>query len=295
MEYSSKYGKRDLSVCIIIPTYNEAHNIKKLLNQIFTNEKSQTGNDSISVLVVDDNSPDGTAEIVQKYMKQNAQVHILSRVQKEGLGAAYIAGMQHAMNNLNPDVIMEMDADFSHDPKSIFDLLARIHEGADFVIGSRYIKGGSIPEDWSMHRRLISKAANNYTKIVLRIPRVKDCSGGFRAIRSSLLRRINLPSLKVKGYGFQVILLEAALRKGAIVRETPINFHERNAGNSKMQLKDMVEGAVVILQTAIQNLFSKETEPVQSYHLPPTRALNNIKDNTGGSAEHTKSDPVKSN
>lgn len=247
------------TACIVIPTYNEAGNISKLLDQIYANAREQQAKGSmieLFVLVVDDSSPDNTSGIVMNYSKTNSRVHLLLRGQKQGLGAAYIAGMRHAMKILNPDVILEMDADFSHNPADIFNLLAQINNGADFVIGSRYIKGGSIPEHWGLHRRMISKAANIYTKIALRIPKVKDCSGGFRAIRSSLLQQINLVSLNVKGYAFQVLLLEAAVRAGAIIHEVPIAFLERNAGKSKMRLTDMIEGAVIIFRVGAFHLFS---------------------------------------
>lgn len=256
-----------LSACIVVPTYNESGNIMKLLDTIFdyaTEDEANGGNIDLSVLVVDDSSPDGTAVIVQEYAVRNSNVHLLLRTEKEGLGAAYIAGMQHAMDELDPDVVLEMDADFSHNPKNVFAMLQIIRGGADFVIGSRYIAGGSIPKNWGLHRRAISKAANLYTKIVLRIPKVKDCSGGFRAIRSDLLRRVDLSSLNVKGYAFQVLLLEAAVRAGADVRETPIHFHERNAGKSKMGLFDMLEGAVLLLRVGTTRFF----KPAPVAHAP---------------------------
>lgn len=252
------------TACIVIPTYNEAGNIAQLLDAIFKNDQEHRlkgGSIALSVLVVDDNSPDGTAAIVQNYSKKNPAVHLLLRTQKQGLGAAYTAGMSHAMLLLNPDVILEMDADFSHDPNDVFRLLAGIQEGADFVIGSRYVKGGSIPENWGLHRRVISKAANLYTKAVLRIPRVKDCSGGFRAIRSSVLQQVDLSALNVKGYAFQVLLLEAAVRVGAVVREVPIAFLERNAGKSKMRFTDMAEGGALLLRVGTQRLFMPQRVP----------------------------------
>ncbi len=267
----SESGVTSSTACIVIPTYNEAQNITALLDRIFENERRQPRTQDgwrLSVLVVDDSSPDGTANKVTAYAKRNPNVHLLLRKEKQGLGAAYIAGMQHAMQLLDPEVVMEMDADFSHNPKDIFPILAAISNGADFVIGSRYIKGGSIPKEWGLHRRVISKAANLYTKMVLRIPKVKDCSGGFRAIRSDTLRRVDLSSLNVKGYAFQVLLLEAAVRTGAIVREVPIAFLERNAGKSKIRVTDMVEGAALILQVGSQRLFSPGTSETTARKTP---------------------------
>jgi dolichol-phosphate mannosyltransferase len=246
----SRIGKRQLHACIVVPTYNEARNIKPLLDQIFRQDQLCSKKDGIklSVLVVDDNSPDGTAKIVRFYRHANKRVYLLSRSEKNGLGAAYIAGMLHAMKTLNPDIIMEMDADGQHNPADIYRLLREIKRGADFVIGSRYIPGGSVPESWGAHRKLISRAANLYTKTVLQTGDVKDCTGGFRAIRTSVLKKIDLQSLDVKGYAFQVTLLDAALRNGAIAHEVPIAFSTRTAGESKMRPKDMILGGLLILR-----------------------------------------------
>jgi dolichol-phosphate mannosyltransferase len=259
-------SEKVLTACIVIPTYNEAGNIELLLDRIFENGRRQRGTQRwrLSVLVVDDNSPDRTAIRVSEYRTKNPDVHLLLRKEKQGLGAAYIAGMRHAMAFLNPDVIMEMDADFSHNPDDVLRLLAEIQNGADFVIGSRYVKGGSIPPAWGLHRRLLSKAANLYTKAVLRIPRVRDCSGGFRAIRTSALRQVDLSSLNVKGYAFQVLLLEVAVRNGALVREVPIAFSERNAGKSKMRFADMAEGGALLLRVGTQRLFTPQRIPAMT-------------------------------
>jgi dolichol-phosphate mannosyltransferase len=216
--------------------------------------KNKNAKISISVLVVDDNSPDGTAKIVRVYRHMNKKVHLLLRKEKNGLGAAYIAGMQHAIKILNPDVIMEMDADGQHNPADIFRLLAKINEGADFVIGSRYVKGGSLPETWGTHRKLISRAANMYTKTVLQTGNVKDCTGGFRAIRTSILKKIDFDALNVKGYAFQVTLLNACVRAGAKTAEVPIAFNERKAGESKMRPEDMISGGFLILKVRAKQI-----------------------------------------
>jgi len=234
-----------LHTCIIIPTYNEASNIIRLLNQIYAIKTGKQ--DKLSVLVVDDSSPDGTAKLVKLYRHKNKDVHLLLRTEKEGLGAAYIAGMKHAMQTLNPDVIMEMDADGQHDPKDIIRLIDAVRKGADFVIGSRYIPGGSVPKTWATHRKLLSRAANAYTKTVLNTGNVNDCTGGYRAIRTSILRKINLDALNIKGYAFQVTLLDSCLQAGAIAKEIPIAFGERELGASKMRPRDMIIGGLTIL------------------------------------------------
>jgi len=261
-----KRGKSALTeVCIVIPTYNEAQNIESLLDRIFLNEKNQQstkGKVSINVFVVDDNSPDGTMAVVQRYQKKNQKVHLLLREKKEGLGAAYIAGMKHAIEMLQPDVIFEMDGDHSHNPEDISRMMIEIEKGADFVIGSRYVSGGSIPENWGIHRKIISMLACSITRIGLGIKDIKDCSGGFRAIRVSALQKIDLDSLKVKGYAFQAALLEEMLHNRFKVKEIPIAFDERLQGDSKMTFKDMFEGFVVIGRIRMKRIFSKIKEEI---------------------------------
>jgi dolichol-phosphate mannosyltransferase len=218
-------------VVIVMPTYNEVSNITEMLDEIMD---IKVPKHEVHVLVVDDNSPDGTGSLVKAY--PNKRVHLFRRETKEGLGRAYIAGMLHALDTLHPDIVMEMDADFSHDPQAIPLLVDAIDKGADFVIGSRYVPGGKIPEGWGPHRVLISRTANLATRTILGIQGVKDCSGGFRAIRADLLRKIDLEHLHVNGYAFQ------AVRQNAIVAEVPITFANRRAGDSKMSFSDMMEG-----------------------------------------------------
>jgi dolichol-phosphate mannosyltransferase len=247
--------KAALNACIVIPTYNEARNIARLLNRIFLCEKIQPyrkNGISLSVLVVDDNSPDKTAEIVKRYMEKNSKVFLLFREQKIGLGAAYIAGMTYAMSQFKPQVILEMDADLSHNPLDIFGMMLHIKRGSDFVIGSRYIPGGSIPHHWGIHRKFISGTANNLARILLNFKNVHDCTGGFRAMKVESLEKIDLNSLNVKGYSFQVSLLNAMMENQCKVSELPIEFNDRELGKSKMRLKDITEFASLVLKLAIQ-------------------------------------------
>lgn len=256
---SARGSKHQVSVCIVIPTYNEAHNIISLLDLVYAKEQQReyTKEDiSMNVLVVDDNSPDGTADIVRAYQDTNLNVHILSRQEKNGLGMAYIAGMQHAIKTLNPDILFEMDGDLSHGPEYLLPMIAKIREGADFVIGSRYIKGGSIPDNWGAKRRLISKTANVFAKTILGIKDVNDCTGGFRAIRTSTLKQIDLSSLKTKGYAFQISLLDAMRKNDAVITEIPIAFKDRTHGQSKMRMYDIVEEGLFVVKTALKNQFS---------------------------------------
>ncbi len=228
--------------CIIIPTYNEAANIAPLIERIREESREHEGT-AVHILVVDDHSPDGTAGVVRERMKDDTFLHLLERPQKNGLGAAYRDGMSFALSELSPDVVMEMDADFSHDPADIFRLLSA---DADFVIGSRYVPDGSVPEEWGLYRRWLSRGANAYARLVLRLP-VRDCTAGFRAIRASVLRRIDLSSITAEGYVFQVALLDAALRSGASVAEVPVAFRPRRAGKSKMSLSEALRGAVGVV------------------------------------------------
>jgi glycosyltransferase involved in cell wall biosynthesis len=249
---------KPLSVCIIVPTYNESENIVSLLDQIYGVENVSKYNEqsiTMNVLVVDDNSPDGTAKIVKDYATHNNNVHLLSRSEKNGLGAAYIAGMKHAMELLNPDIIFEMDGDLSHGPEYIMPMISKVREGADFVIGSRYVKGGQIPDNWGLTRKIISKTANVYAKTVLGIKNVNDCTGGFRAIRTSMLKKIDLTNLKTKGYAFQISLLEEMRRNNAIMKEVPISFKDRTNGKSKMSMHDILEEGLFVLKKSFENNF----------------------------------------
>lgn len=192
------------------------------------------------VLVVDDSSPDGTAEFVRELQANYSNLHLLMG-QKKGLGVAYIRGMLHAMDELNAEVVFEMDADFSHKPEDVPRLMAEIDRGADFVIGSRYVPGGSIPKEWGLYRRLNSRFGNIVARYLAGIYTVRDCTAGFRAIRTSILRRIDFAKLRVQGYAFQVALLHAVTVQKARIVEVPVDFIDRSYGDSKLGLRDIIE------------------------------------------------------
>ena len=227
-----------MKTVIVVPTYNEADNIIALLDAL-QSQRSQVAGE-LHVLVVDDNSPDGTAELVRHYQQHHSAVHLILG-EKHGLGAAYIRGMQFALEQIGAEVIMEMDADFSHDPHDVPRLLREIDAGYDFVIGSRYVDNGSIPPEWTWLRRMNSRFGNIVARYVAGIYRVRDCTAGFRAIRASLLREIDLGTLKVQGYAFQVALLHRAVAAGALVKEVPVAFVDRTQGESKLGLSDILE------------------------------------------------------
>jgi len=243
-----KEKMKPIKACVIIPTYNEKENIEPIINEVFKISKKLDKKTELHLLVVDDSSPDGTAKIVKKLQKKNKKLHLLINKNKNGLGAAYIKGFSHAIKKINPDVIIEMDADFSHDPKEIIVMIEEIRKGYDFVIGSRYTAGGSIPDNWGIKRIVLSKGANLYTRIILGLWEIKDCSGGYRAIRTSIIKKIPLEELPVKGYGFQAVILYAAKNKDAKITEIPIQFKDRTNGESKMKLNDIIEWGTSLIR-----------------------------------------------
>ncbi len=232
-----------MKTLIIIPTYNEVENLPLLLTEVFSYAPQS------DVLVVDDNSPDGTGELAEALHKQDARVHVLHRPGKLGLGTAYITGFHYALAH-GYDAAFEMDADFSHDPRYLPDFLAAI-EQADVVIGSRYIPGGSTP-GWSALRRLISGSGNIFARFMLGIP-VRDCTGGFRCYRRQVLQSIDLEAVQSRGYAFQVELTYRAMRQGFQLVEIPITFMDRRLGTSKMSSKIVIEAFTYVLRTRFSN------------------------------------------
>ena len=223
---------------IIVPTYNEVDNIRPLIGQLQAQFLRLTHD--MHILIVDDNSPDGTAKVVKELQQQYQNLHLIQG-EKAGLGAAYVRGMTHAMGPLGAEAVFEMDTDLSHKPEDVPRLIAALEAGADFVIGSRYVRGGSIPKEWGLRRRLNSKVGNFVARHVAGIHGVRDCTAGFRAIRTSLLSRISLSDLKVQGYAFQVALLFEAKLRGAKIVEVPVDFIDRTKGVSKLGLSDIIE------------------------------------------------------
>jgi len=221
--------------CVVIPTYNEKENISKLIKTLL--RVFESVDFEMDILVVDDNSPDGTGKIVNRFVKLYNNVHMITG-QKNGLGAAYIRGFKHSIDKY--DVVVMMDADFSHDPYKIPELLKEIQNGYDLVIGSRYVPGGSTP-DWSTTRKLISRSGNFFARVVGGLYKVHDCTGAFRAIRTDLLREIDLKYLATRGYAFLSTLLFELQMCGAKIKEIPITFHDREFGQTKLTKKDMVE------------------------------------------------------
>ncbi|OGY50684.1 MAG: dolichyl-phosphate beta-D-mannosyltransferase [Candidatus Buchananbacteria bacterium RIFCSPHIGHO2_02_FULL_45_11b] len=219
-------------IYIIIPTYNEKNNIAKLLEQIFALDIP-----GLNVLIVDDNSPDGTGALIEKLKLGNLRLDILHRQKKSGLGPAYTAGFKEALRR-GADLIFEMDADLSHNPKYLPDFLAAI-KSADLVLGSRYIKGGGV-SNWNWARRQISRFGNIYARLVLGLP-FRDLTDGFKCYRREVLEKINLGDLNSVGYNFQIETTYKAYRAGFRVKEIPIVFTERAEGKSKFNVRIILE------------------------------------------------------
>jgi dolichol-phosphate mannosyltransferase len=237
--YSISKPRRVMKTLIIIPTYNEVENLPLLMRQIFLYAPAT------DVLIVDDNSPDGTGKLAEELKRRNHQIHVLHRSGKLGLGTAYIAGFKYAIQH-GYDAAFEMDADFSHDPRYLPDFLKAI-EHADLVMGSRYISGGSTP-NWSFIRRLISGSGNIFARFVLGIS-VRDCTGGFRCYHRQVLQSIDLGAIQSRGYAFQVELTYRVLKQGFNIVETPITFLDRRLGTSKMTRMIVVEAFMYVLRT----------------------------------------------
>src|SRR5437764_2583218 len=227
-----------MKTLIIIPTYNEAENLRPLLEAIFSFVAAT------DVLIVDDNSPDGTGDLADAIAAKDARVHVLHRSGKLGLGTAYIAGFKYAVAH-GYDAAFEMDADFSHDPRYLPDFLKAI-EHADLVIGSRYIPGGST-RNWSFLRRFISGGGNIFARFMLGIP-VQDCTAGFRCYRRQVLESIDLDTIQSQGYAFQVEMAYRVMQQGFKIVETPIVFMDRRIGKSKMSRKIVIEAFIYVLQ-----------------------------------------------
>ena len=217
---------------VILPTYNEAENLERVVGAVLE-QLPETGR----VLIVDDNSPDGTGEIADRLAASNDSISVLHRQRKEGLGPAYLAGFQVALD-AGAQRIVEMDADFSHDPAYLPKLIAAA-DHYDLVIGSRYVPGGGVT-DWGQMRRLISRGGSTYARLALRLP-VRDLTGGFKCFRREVLEAIDLDTIEARGYAFQVETTYRALKAGFRVVEIPIVFRDRTDGTSKMSRSIVAE------------------------------------------------------
>lgn len=231
-------------ILVVTPTYNEADNIERFIAEVLRQ------NDSLDILIVDDNSPDGTAVIVKKLQATNSRIHLIERPGKMGLGTAYVAGFKFAIQK-QYDFIFEMDADFSHNPDEIPNFLKRA-ETADLVLGSRYTNGVRVV-NWPIRRLILSYGANLYTRLITGMP-IKDATSGFKCFRRSVLETINLDRIHSNGYAFQIEMTFKAWKKGFTVVEQPIIFVDRRSGVSKMSKKIVYEAVLMVWKLKLQSI-----------------------------------------
>ena len=241
------YNLLVMKVVIVIPTYNEEGNIGRLLD-LLALELLKINGHEFNVLVVDGNSTDQTREIVNEKSAQYSFIHLLKEESKEGLGSAYVKGFDYAIKNLGAEVLIEMDADFQHDPKDISRLISEIDNGFDCVIGSRFVKGGSIPKEWAFYRKFLSFGGSIFTKIVLGLYDIHDFTSGFRATKvKGFIDKIDFSQALSKGFAYKINLLFKLHKLGAKIKEIPINFGLRDRGNSKMEESNFLDSLKVVL------------------------------------------------
>jgi dolichol-phosphate mannosyltransferase len=240
---------RDIMGLVVVPTYNEADNVGRLIPMILARDPG------LSVLVVDDSSPDGTANIVRSLAEFGRRVHLLERPLKSGLGAAYIAGFQWALANTDADVVFEMDADFSHDPAALDEFLHEIRDH-DLVLGSRYLNGVTVV-NWPLRRLFLSVGANLYARIVTGMP-LKDSTGGFKCFRREVLAALPLERIRSDGYSFQIELNYHCWKRGYRIKEIPIVFVDRQVGISKMSRRIIWEAMWMVWALRFRRIPGKD-------------------------------------
>lgn len=236
----------DMSVLVIVPTYNERENIEAVIAAVRAH--------GYDILIVDDGSPDGTGDLAASAAGADAGVHVLQRTEKKGLGPAYAAGFAHGLD-MGAEILCEMDADFSHDPADLPRLVGAVRSGADLAIGSRYVDGGGT-EGWPWHRRLVSRGGNTYASIMLGL-RVRDATAGFRAFRDTTLRKIDPTSCEASGYGFQVEMALRTEEAGLRIVEVPIVFRDRRYGDSKMTMKIAGEAMWLVTKWGVRRMTAR--------------------------------------
>jgi dolichol-phosphate mannosyltransferase len=231
-------------VLVVVPTYNEADNVDHIVGRV------RGAVPDADVLIADDNSPDGTGKIADRLAEEDSHIHVLHRLGKQGLGAAYLAGFEWGLEH-GYDVLVEMDADGSHPPEALPSLLQRLGS-ADLVLGSRWVPGGRVV-NWPRSREVLSRGGNAYVRLLLGIP-LRDATGGFRAFRAATLRGLDLANVESQGYCFQVDLAWRAVRSGFRVAEVPITFVERERGESKMSQSIVLEALVRVTEWGVRDL-----------------------------------------
>ena len=231
---------------VLVPTYQELHTLASIVHRIFEH------NPDVHVLVIDDNSPDGTGKLADQLTTKYSNLEVLHRESKNGLGAAYINGFNNSINDF--DVLVEMDADGSHDPQDLITILKEI-PNYDCVLGSRWVPGGKVI-NWPKSREILSRGGNSYARFMLGID-IGDATGGFRAYKTTALKQLDLSDIDSQGYCFQVDMVRRLLKKGFLIKEVPITFTERTIGTSKMSRNIVLEAFLKIGIWGLQRLFSR--------------------------------------
>ncbi len=226
-----------MDALVVVPTYNEEDNIREIIDAVLN------VSDNLGILIVDDNSPDGTGDIAEELAEGNDRIHVLHREKKMGLGSAYIAGFKWALANTQVKYIFEMDADFSHNPEDILKFLDTIQDN-DLVVGSRYLKGITVV-NWPLRRLILSCGANIYTRIITGLP-LTDSTGGFKCFRREALQEMPLDKIRSDGYSFQIEMNYMCWKKGFRIKEIPIIFTDRRVGVSKMSKKIVLEAVFLV-------------------------------------------------
>ncbi len=248
-----------MKVLVVLPTYNEATNIERMLRSV------RAVLPDAGVLVVDDGSPDRTADLAERVAGEIGGVEVLRRSAKSGLGSAYRAGFRWGLER-GYEALVEMDCDFSHDPGALPSLVAPLSDGVDLSVGSRYVPGGEIP-NWSPSRRFISRGGNIYAEVLLGL-KVKDSTSGFRAYTAEILRKIDLDAVRAEGYGFQIEMVRQVLGHGGRIAEVPICFVDRVEGLSKMSTSIVVEAFVLVTWWALLRVAEAARRLLRNPRLP---------------------------
>lgn len=241
-----------MKIVVISPTYNEKINISKMIPVLEEEVFPKITDHSMYLLIVDDKSPDGTGDVVREYMKKWENIELLEG-EKNGLGSAYIRGMEYAIGQMQADAVIEFDADFQHDPFDIPRLVAAVNDDTDYVIGSRYIKGGQIPKEWGFDRKVKSIFGSLFARFVLFTFNIHDMTSGFKLTKTSFLEKVDLKNLYSRNYAYKMQILYEVVRLGAKVKEVPIIFYERTQGKSKMDTNDLIESFTVILRLRVRD------------------------------------------
>ncbi len=241
-----------MKIVIISPTYNEKANIEKMIPVLEEEIFPMIKHHDMQILIADDKSPDGTAEVIKEYQKKYKNLHLITG-EKQGLGAAYVRGMKYSMEQLHADAVMEFDADFQHDPHDIPRLIAAMDAGADYVIGSRYVPGGAIPKEWGIDRKFLSVFGSLFIRVVWLNFKIHDMTSGFKLTKTSYLKKIDLDHLLSKNFSYKIQILHEVIKQGAKVQEVPIVFNERTQGGSKISQNDQFESLYIVLRLALDD------------------------------------------